>query len=457
MSATEPIPITATLSQFAGTLRYADLPPECVARAKSLILDFVGSIVRAAHEADSTACLTAALATLGLDGEGASTVPALGWRRAPPVAALANGMLGHSLDFDDTHAGASLHPSATVVPAALAVGEQTGASGAEIVAAVIAGYEISCRLGLALGPSAHYARGFHPTATAGTFGAAVAAARLYGQGADGIARALGVAGSQAAGSIQFLANGAWNKRWQVGQAAMNGVIAGALASNGFVAAAAAIEGERGFLRGYSDTPDFARAVAGLGSVWETMRIGMKPYPSCRYTHAALDALARIRADNALTAADFTAVRIGLHDIGARVTGDPIEKKRRARTLVDAQFSMPFTAAVMMDQGRFGWEDYRRIADPAAERLADLVEIWRDESLESLDHPFGGTVEVESRRGRFALRVETPSGEPETFPDEHGMQAKFMGLAQPVIGADAVRIRDAILAMETADRFSAMPR
>src|SRR5690606_40306027 len=154
---------------------------------------------------------------------------------------------GHSLDFDDTHADSSLHPSAPVVPAALAASGTGGATGAELLAAIVAGYEVCCRLGNALDPTSHYARGFHPTATAGTFGAAAAAAKLYRLPAERIAAAFGVSGSQAAGSLQFLENGAWNKRFQVGAAAMNGVIAATLAQQDFLGASEPVEGRYGLL------------------------------------------------------------------------------------------------------------------------------------------------------------------------------------------------------------------
>src|SRR5690606_37824847 len=182
----------------------------------------------------STPSLLAMLKALDLDGAGPASVMGDGKTYSPAVAALLNGALGHSLDFDDTHADSSLHPSAPVVPAAFAVGEAVGASGAEVLTAIVAGYEVCCRLGNALDPSSHYARGFHPTATAGTFGAAAAAAKLYRLPAERIATAFGVSGSQAAGSLQFLENGAWNKRFQVGAAAMNGVVAATLAKEGFV-------------------------------------------------------------------------------------------------------------------------------------------------------------------------------------------------------------------------------
>ncbi|MFD2238034.1 MmgE/PrpD family protein [Aureimonas populi] len=444
---------TGRLAAYVAGLRFEDLPEGVGARAQGLALDLAGSIVRADREADSTPSLYAALRTLGLDAPGAASVVGSGRRLAPPVAALVNGMLGHSLDFDDTHADSSLHPSAPVVPAALAVGEAVGASGAEIVAAIVAGFEVCCRLGLALDPSAHYARGFHPTATAGTFGAAAAAGKLYGLDAAGIASAFGVSGSQAAGSLQFLENGAWNKRWQVGQAAMNGVMAAALASQGFKAAAEPIEGKHGLLAGYTDGGNPGKAVAGLGTVFETLRIGVKPYPSCRYTHAALDGLEAIRRENGLAAGDFHAVSIGLHRNGIILTGEPPARKRRARSVVEGQFSMPFTAAVMIEQGSFGWDDYRRLGEPGLDVIADRVEVVRDETLEGLAHPFGATLRVATPQGTLERRIADPAGEPATFPGEAALRAKFMTLAEPVLGAQAAPLADFFLTLGTRNAIS----
>ena len=171
---------TATLAAYVADLKFADIPPEVLERAKVLILDFLGSTIRARRDAESTASLLKMLEALALDGKGESTVFGDGKTWTPAVAALLNGALGHSLDFDDTHADSSLHPSAPVVPAAFAVGEMVGASGRDVLTAIVAGYEVCCRLGNALDPTSHYARGFHPTATAGTYGAAAAAGKLFG-------------------------------------------------------------------------------------------------------------------------------------------------------------------------------------------------------------------------------------------------------------------------------------
>src|SRR6195952_4689159 len=243
---------TAKLAVYVADLKFDDIPHEVLERAKVLTLDFLGSAVRARQEAESTPSLLKMLEELALDGKGEATVFGDNRTWTPAVAALLNGALGHSLDFDDTHADSSLHASAPVVPAAFAVGEMVGASGREVLTAIVAGYEVCCRLGNALAPTSHYARGFPPTATAGTYGAAAAAAKLFGLSEQQIIYAFGVSGSQAAGSLQFLVNGAWNKRYQVSAAAMNGVMAATLARTDFVGATESIEGKHGLLVGYSD-------------------------------------------------------------------------------------------------------------------------------------------------------------------------------------------------------------
>src|ERR1700758_4332627 len=159
---------TATLAAYVANLNYQDIPAEVLDRAKVLTLDFLGSAIRARREAESTPSLLKMLEQLALDTKGQSTVFGDDRTWTPAVAALLNGAFGHSLDFDDTHADSSLHPSAPVVPAAFAVGEIVGASGRDVLTAIVAGYEVCCRLATALDPTSHYALGFHPTATAGT-------------------------------------------------------------------------------------------------------------------------------------------------------------------------------------------------------------------------------------------------------------------------------------------------
>src|SRR4051812_10385358 len=233
---------TATLAAYIHDLSFDKIPYAVLERAKILTLDFLGSAVRARRDAESTPSLLKMLEALALDGAGEATVFGDGKTWTPAVAALLNGALGHSLDFDDTHADSSLHPSAPVVPAAFAIGELVGASGRDVLTAIVAGYEVCCRLGNALDPTSHYKRGFHPTATAGTYGAAALpsgtgppppAARggtggpggggggWFGRGKEGVGAGWGVWGSRPAVSVYFLCTGACNKRNTVGPAEIN--------------------------------------------------------------------------------------------------------------------------------------------------------------------------------------------------------------------------------------------
>lgn len=428
--------VTRQLAEFAASIKTADLPAPVVKRTSQLVLDQCGIALRARHEAAICAPIVRLLGRFGM-GEGLCTVVGDPRSCAPPAAAFFNGCLGHALDFDDTHARGSIHPSAPIVAAALAAAETAGVDGAELVAGIVAGYEVQIRLSLALNPSAHYARGFHPTATCGAFGAAAAAARIFGAGADVIENALGLAGSQAAGSMQFLSDGAWNKAFHVGHAAMNGLIAAGLASEGFRGARQAIEGELGFLHGYSDQSDPALAVAGLGSEWETLNIAVKPYPSCRYGHAAMDALIDMRREHDLDSNAIKSVHVGLPATGIKIIGTPLADKQTPKNYVDGQFSMPFVAAVALREGAMGWDSYdRHLSDKATLTLCKRVDVFNDEAVEA-EYPanMGGSAAVVMNDGsRLEKMVIVPKGEPGNFVSDAELIAKFNDLAAPVLDA-----------------------
>ena len=261
-------------------------------------------------------------------------------------------------------------------------------------------------------------------------------AKLFGLSQEQIVAAFGVSGSQAAGSLQFLVNGAWNKRYQVGAAAMNGVIAATLARNDFIGSTESVEGKHGLLVGYSDNAHPDKAVAGLGSIYETMKIGVKPYPSCRYTHAALDALIAMRREHNLTPDQIRRVEIGLHRNGITLTGDAATK-RHPTSIVGGQFSMFFTGAVALDQGRFGWDDYDRLGDDAVDALADKFDVVQDDRLEiGRSHPFGARVSITTDDGVHERLYADPSGEPNSFPDAQAMAAEIPDAGAP--GAERPR-------------------
>jgi len=234
---------------------------------------------------------------------------------------------------------------------------------------------------------------------------------------------------------------------------MNGVIAATLARNDFVGSSESVEGKHGLLVGYSDDAHPDKATAGLGKIYETLKIGVKPYPSCRYTHAALDALIAMRREHNLTPDQIKRVEIGLHRNGITLTGDAATK-RHPTSIVGGQFSMFFTGALALDQGRFGWDDYDRLGDAAVNALADKFDVVQDDRLEvGRTHPFGARVSITTDDGVHERLYADPSGEPNSFPDAQAMQQKFLTLARPVLNGRADQLADAILSLERFDRVS----
>jgi 2-methylcitrate dehydratase PrpD len=450
--------VTATLSAFTAGLRIDALPAEVVNRTRFLVLDLVGNIVRARHDAESTAAFLAATRAMGM-ASGNIGVFGDSSRYTPAGAAFLNGALAHSLDFDDTHAAGSLHPGAPVIPAALAAGEMIGASGADVLAGIVAGYEVTCRVALALPAGEHYDRGYHPTATCGAFGAAAAAARVFGLDADGVANALGTVLSQAAGSMQFLANGAWTKRSQVGWAAVNGLMAATLVREGFKGASEALEGKHGFMRTYAPNPTPERALQDLGTVWELMNTAVKPYPSCRYGHAGIDAALALRAANDLVPSEIEHIRLGLPKSGMLLVGAPAAKKANPENVVDGQFSGPFVISSALATGAMGWDSYRLLQDPTIRGLLPKVECVFDPEIEA-EFPtnMSGKLTITARGRTFEQKVVVPKGEPSNFLSEAELRAKFAGLTDAVLGAGrAAALATAVLALDTTPDVSGLVR
>ncbi len=447
--------VTAELSKFSAELSIDKVPPEVVSRARLLLLDLVGNIVRG-HETESTPALLSTIGALGM-AEGTSRVFGDSHTYSPAGATLLQGALAHSLDFDDTHAAATLHPGAPVIPAALAAAEMINASGATTLAAIIAGYEVICRVALALPAGEHYARGFHPTATCGAFGAAAAAARVLGLDADGTASALGIALSQTAGSLQFLQNGAWTKRFQVGWSAMSGLAAATLASKGFKGAGQAIEGAHGFLRSYAPYPSPQRATQDLGKLYELMATAVKPYPSCRYGHAGIDAAISLRAEHNLQPNEISAVVYGLSNAGMLLVGAPAQKKADPRNIVDAQFSAPFVLAVALATGSMRWDSYTLLHDSRIRSLLPKIRCEYDAEIEA-EFPINmsGKLAVHARGQVFVKKVVVPRGEPGNFLSGEELLVKFTNLAEPSLGsARTAKLAAAILGIDALGRASAV--
>lgn len=417
---------TQALAEAAVTLGAGPLAPAVTAKAKQCLLDVIGIAVRARTDADSSAPLAAAVAALGATGP--CTVPGHSEQYAPHYAALLGGAYAHSFDFDDTYAPGSVHVGAAVVPAALAVAEAAGVSGSALLAAITAGYEVACRVAVALNPRSHYDRGFHPSATAGTFGAAAAAACIGGFSAAQMANTFGIALSQAAGTLQFFDNGSWNKRLQVGLAAHNGVLVAHFTRHGILGAARALEGQWGLLKAYTDAPQVDLALQDLGRRPLILETAFKPYPSCRFTHAALDGIRDIMALEKLQHDEIESIRIGLSHQALELVARPEARKRNPQNVVDAQFSMPWLAATMAVRGNVGWTDFADLHDPTIRQMMDRVTVEVDPEVEAVyGGNYPGSVTLVARGRRYSSFVLHPKGEPAAPLTWDELCAKFHGL------------------------------
>ena len=447
--------ITRRLAEFASRIEHAGLPAPVRERTKALIADHIAIAYRARQEAAICPSISAALERLGL-GAGEASVIGDARTYAPPAAAFFNGALAHCLDFDDTHARASIHPSAPIVPAALAAAEMTSASGPECIAAITAGYEVQIRLSLALGPfrtlrarlSSHrHLRGIrrrggrrsHPGTRGRGDGARLRAVRQSGRGLHAVSRR-----RRLEQALSRRIRG--DERPDCGEPGERRV-------SRF--AADAIEGRAGFLASYAPNPNPDEAVRNLGVEWETLDIAVKPYPSCRYGHAAMDALIALRAEHGLDDDAVESVRIGLPQTGWRLIGDPESEKQNPRNYVDGQFSMPFVAAVALREGGMSWDSYAsHLDDPRTRSLCRRINSVVDPGVEShFPAHMAGSARVRTRDGEeLENLVVVAKGEPENFPAPGELRAKFNGLIGDYLpGERRVALAEALDAFEAAER------
>jgi 2-methylcitrate dehydratase PrpD len=436
----------STIAAWALELRREDVPPEALGAARDHLLDTLGCGLAALGVREATAGRALA-AEAGVAGPASAIGVEHGV--APAAAALANGMLCHGLDFDDTHEASICHIGTVVGPAALAVAEAVGASGAELETAIVAGTEVVARIGMAA-PEGFHRRGFHPTSVCGVFGATVAAARLRGLDAQTTTRALGLAGSMASGIFEYLADGSPTKPLHAGWAAHSGVQAAALAAAGARGPASVLEGRYGLYATHVDVPvDLDSQLADLGERWESLRVAVKLYPACHFSHAAIDAAAE--AAEGLAPGEIERIVVRVSEVAVPVVLEPQEAKRAPATPYDAKFSLQWCVASRLVHGRL---DVRSFEEP---RLADAAVM---DLVGRIDHaawegppptPFAGAAEVAAHGGEpRAVRRGAPRGTPELPVSDADLREKFLANATLCLdAATACELADAAAALEDA--------
>ncbi len=412
------------------------IPEEAACCAVDHILDAVG-VGLAAASLPASEKLHAAVRVLGA-GEDASALGFPG-RLPAPSAALFNGTLVHSLEYDDTHTPSIVHGSSVVVTAALAAAQRHRASGADFVRAVLAGWEVMIRLGLAA-PGAFQRRGFQITAVGGPFVAALVATLLARRSAELAVHAMGIAGSQAGGVFEFLAEGATVKALHPGWAAHAGLIAAELAAGGMTGPSTIFEGAHGFYRLYAGDETapqkLERLLDSLGSRWMILEASLKGYPCCHYLHPFLEAAARLRAKG-VRAADIEALACDVPPEEAMLICDPWDRKLAPVSGYDAKFSLPYALGVLLCDGEVTVRTFAGAADHrGALELAPRVR-WRPWPDSGFPARFGARVRAKLRDGRV-LEETVPQvrGSPERPFTRDEIDAKFLANASMRLGADA---------------------
>ena len=445
------------IAEWATRLDLDDVPEAVRADAKLHVLDTIGCGLAAhatgvAHEGRST------MGELG--GASQATVIGSATRLPAANAAFANAMLCHGLDFDDTHSDSVSHVSTVIAPAALAAAEQVGAGGRDALAAIVAGNEIVCRVGMAA-PGAFHARGFHPTAICGIFGGVAAVSRLTELDVDTATSALGIAGSFAGGLFAYLAEGTPTKPMHPAWAAHGAHLAARLAAHGAAGPSSVLEGKFGlyhaFIGAEEGEIDIDGQLSDLGSRWETPRIAYKPYPVCHFMHGSLGAAAEGAASRTFAPDEIEDVLVVVPEAGVSLVLEPAAEKKAPRSEYEGKFSLQYSVASLLVRGHVAVGDFtdEAIADPAVLAVAAKVR-YDTRPYPTYPQAFPGGAEVRLADGTsFAADWPHQKGGPENplSPDE--VREKFRENASLALGEAAVtRLEHALLSLEEQDDLTA---
>ncbi len=427
-----------TLSQqvadIGADLKFEDLPRHVVDNSKKFILDLLGNILASKH-IESSRIIVDTVKDLG--GTPTSTVIGCNLKTSAPLAALANGTMGHAFDMDDDHREGTQHSSVVVFPAVLSLAERYKKSGRDLITAFAYGSEITIRLGEAFLGQTYY-QGFHPTGTCGVFGAAGGCAKILGLDSGKITYALGLAGSQAAGLLEWKAQGTWSKRFQAGNPAMSGALGALMAMRGYTAPTSVWDGQDGFIRAYSykDIWDYGKIIDEFGKRWEMADTSIKVHACCRFSAPLADcALDLYRQGVDVSNVESILAKVNKYSI--KVLTIPPETKADPKTVVDAQFSLPYAIAVGMVKGRETIAEYTNesIRDPEVLALARKVKWELDPEAEAV-YPkyYPCTVIVRMKDGsEYTSHIDYPKGDPENAVTWDEAVEKFRFMAGHHIG------------------------
>lgn len=423
---------TKILAAFCEKTTFADLPQDVVKIAKQTILDTLGCAVGThSDEPEKPVVINKVVKDLGAVNSDATVICGK-MKASAPFAALANGVICHGIDFDDTHAEALTHTSAVIVPAALATAEEAGGSGQDFIVSFVLGFEVAVRVGMAVMPT-HYDY-WHSTATNGTFGAAAAAGKNYGFSAEQYLNAFGFSGTQAAGLLTYLKFGDYTKSFNPGKSAFNGILSALMVKAGGTAPPNMIENPKGYTGAYSREPNLPKLTRGLeggAMVWEVLKNMLKPFPSLAASHTPMDVTLKLVKENDLKPEDIVKIVNKTYN-----TVKTHFSNYEPGNVMAARLSVPYCIAVCAAKRQGGLDAFHMetINDPVVQAMLKKVEIVADPELHKLyPEKFPTNIEIYTKDGKvYKGEMYYAKGSPKNPFTDGEINEKFRGLALPVM-------------------------
>lgn len=435
---------TKQLADFTAALTYAALREETVRKTKQTILDWLGVCIRGSEE-QPVKILRNVLLT---EGEKGVSVFAKPFREANVLnAAFCNGAASHTLDFDDLHNASIIHLATVVIPPVFAIGEKEHKTGKEIIAAIVAGYEVGARTGEAIIPESYHF--WHTTGTAGTIGAGAAAASILGLDARATLMCLGTVGTQAAGLWEFVKEGAMSKPLHTGKGSYAAVLSAYLCREGFTGASQILEGPKGFCLAMTPQAHLEKLTEGLPEMQGalTNHTGLlhckmddnsyKPYSCCKHSHAAIYAIHSLAEKNHFSFKDVESIDLLVNRITDSLINNP-----EPQTAYGCKFSIQYCVAAMLKHGRVGIEEFSPTAmqDPDVRKMMQTIHVKSDTVMqkiyESDSTKLASNVVVYLKDGRiYSMQVDYPKGDPQNPMTWEETADKFRSLTEPVYGAE----------------------
>ncbi len=411
------------LARFVEETTYDNLPDEVIHQAKICILDLVGAAC-----AGATALPGHVITEIIEEAGGSPQAVLIGRKEKVPAlnAALGNGLYAHGLELDDLHRQSILRPGSPIIPAALAAAEKVGASGKELITAIVVGYEVGIRIAEAMTPS-HY-NYWHTTGTCGTFAAAIAAGKVMNLSGNQLIDALGHAGTQAAGlmELHYSPEGMMSKPLHASKAAQNGLLSAMLASGGYTSTKTMLSGEKGFLRVFAPKAKMEKITEGIGTDFKIMQISFRLFASTRHTHAGIDLALRLR-EKGIKPEDIELLRIQTYGVARDLVGEPFPE-----TIYEAKFSLPFCVSTALVYGHVGIEDFteERLHDHALEELMSHCTVEVDPLLDAhYPEKWAAKLNVILRNGTVDHeQTDFPRGDPENKVSLEELHTKFRRLS-----------------------------